>query len=164
MFAEDKNLGNCKKGGDMVAKILVPTDGSKPSKRSLQYAISFAKKMRASLILMSVIDKSLFLRQSVPVSSKNSKLVEPIEDYLKRGADAVLKDAERLCKKHNVQCKKIVKRGHPVEEIIKEAKRSKVDIIILGSHGKSAITATIVGSVTIGVLNRVRKVPVLVVR
>ena len=148
----------------MVKKILVPTDGSKPSKRSLQYAITFAKKMSASLILMSVIDKSIFLRQSVPARSKTSKLVEPIEDYLKRGAEAVLKDAENLCKKHKVQCKKIMKIGHPVEEIIKQAKRLKVDIIILGSHGKSAITAAIVGSVTIGVINRVRRIPVLVVR
>ena len=148
----------------MITKILVPTDGSKHSKSSLHYAITFAKKMNASLILMSVIDKSLFLKQSVPVSSKNSKLVEPIEDYLKRGADAVLKDAESLCRKHNVQCKKIMKTGHPVEEIIREAKRSKVDIIILGSHGKTAITAAIVGSVTIGVINRIRKIPVLVVR
>jgi len=148
----------------MITKILVPTDGSKPSKRSLQYAIDFAKKMRASLMLLSVIDKSLFLRQSVPVRSKTSKVVEPIEDYLKRGADAVLKDAEGLCKQHKVQCRKIIKTGHPVEEIIKEAKRSKVDIIILGSHGKTAITAAIVGSVTIGVINNVRKIPVLIVR
>ena len=148
----------------MISKILVPTDGSKHSNMSLQYAITFAKKMSASLILMSVIDKSLFLKQSVPVSSKNSKLVEPIEDYLKRGADAVLNDAQELCRKQKVQCNKVIKTGHPVEQIIKEAKRSKADIIILGSHGKSAITATIVGSVTIGVINRVSKIPVLVVR
>jgi len=148
----------------MISKILVPTDGSKPSRRSLQYAINFAKKMNASLILMSVIDKSLFLRQSVPLRDKTSKLVEPIEDYLKRGAEAVLKESEGMCKKHNIRYKKILTAGHPVEEIIKEAKRSKVDIIILGSHGKSAITAAIVGSVTIGVINRIRKIPVLVAR
>ena len=125
----------------MIEKILVPTDGSKPSRRSLQYAITFAKKMNASLILLSVIDKSLFLKQSVPVRSKSSKLVEPIEDYLKRGADVVLTDAEGLCKKNSVICRKVMKSGHPVEEIIKEAKRSKVDIIIIGSHGKSAETS-----------------------
>jgi nucleotide-binding universal stress UspA family protein len=54
--------------------------------------------------------------------------------------------------------------GHPVEEIIKEAEKSKMDLIVIGSHGKSAIKAAVLGSVTFGVIHKETKIPVLVVR
>jgi nucleotide-binding universal stress UspA family protein len=51
-----------------------------------------------------------------------------------------------------------------VEEIVNEAKKSKVDLIIMGSHGKSALKAVILGSVTYGVLHKETKIPVLIIR
>jgi nucleotide-binding universal stress UspA family protein len=58
----------------------------------------------------------------------------------------------------------IIRSGHPVEEIVKQAERSKADLIIMGSHGRSALKAAVIGSVTFGVINRDTKIPVLVVR
>jgi nucleotide-binding universal stress UspA family protein len=51
-----------------------------------------------------------------------------------------------------------------VEEIIKQAIKSKTDIIIMGSHGKSALKAAVLGSVTFEVLHKDTKFPVVVVR
>ena len=96
--------------------------------------------------------------------ARPTRLIEPIEDYLRQAAEAYLEEAERLCKKNEIQSKKVIKTGHPVEEIIKEAEKSKVDLVIMGSHGKSALKAALLGSVTYGVINKDTKIPVLVVR
>jgi len=148
----------------MISKILVPTDGSKPAKKSVEYAVQFAEQLGATIVLVSVIDKSLVVPQSIPVAATPTKLIEPIEDYLGRAAEAYLDEAEELCKKYNVPTRRVMRLGHPVEEIVKEAQRSKADLIIIGSQGRSALKAAVVGSVTFGIINKESKVPVLVVR
>jgi nucleotide-binding universal stress UspA family protein len=54
--------------------------------------------------------------------------------------------------------------GHPVDEIIKEAKKSKVDLIVMGSHGRSAFSATVLGSVSYGVIHNDKSIHILIVR
>jgi nucleotide-binding universal stress UspA family protein len=54
--------------------------------------------------------------------------------------------------------------GHPVEEIVQEAYKSKADLIIMGSHGRSALAAAVLGSSAYGVMHHETKVPVLIVR
>ena len=147
-----------------IKKILVATDGSKTSRKSVEYAVELAKQTGANLMLLSVIDESFFISQSIPAMARPTRLIEPIEDYLRQAAEAYLEEAERLCKKNEIQSKKVIKTGHPVEEIIKEAEKSKVDLVIMGSHGKSALKAALLGSVTYGVINKDTKIPVLVVR
>jgi len=51
-----------------------------------------------------------------------------------------------------------------VEEIVNEATKSKADLIVIGSHGKSALKAAVLGSVTYGVMHKDAKIPVLIVR
>ena len=75
----------------------------------------------------------------------------------------MLRDYARRRKK-GVQSKKVIRAGHPVEEIIEEAEKSKADLIVMGSHGKSAVKAAVLGSVTYGVIHKETKAPVLIVR
>ncbi|GAB4407396.1 MAG: universal stress protein [Thermodesulfovibrionales bacterium] len=148
----------------MIKKILVPTDGSATARKAVEYASDFAKQTGASLVLLSVIDRSLFVSKSVPSVATPTHLVEPLEDYLREAAGAYLEEAGRLCKKKGIQSKMVIRSGHPVEEIIKEAEKSNVDLIVMGSHGKSALKAAVLGSVTFGIIHKDTKIPVLVVR
>ncbi|MGO9417206.1 MAG: universal stress protein [Syntrophobacteraceae bacterium] len=148
----------------MIKKILVPTDGSKTAMKSVGYAINLAKQTDSTLVLLSVTDKSLFLTKSVPAEVTKLDVIEPIEDYLLQAAGDYLGEAEGLCNKNGIKSKKVIRSGHPVEEIIKEAEKSKVDLIVIGSHGKSALKAAVLGSVTFGVIHKDTKIPVLVVR
>ena len=148
----------------MISKILVPTDGSKTAKRSIEYAVQFAKQTGATLTILSVIDKSAFVPQSIPAMSVSKNLIEPIENYLRMAAESYNEYAQRLCLKYEITCRTVIRSGHPVDEIIKEAEKSKVDMIIIGSHGKSALKAAVLGSVTFGIINKGTKIPVLVVR
>ena len=148
----------------MISKILVPTDGSQPARKSVEYAAELAQKTGAALTVISIIDKNYVIPKSMPVIKTKRILMEPIENYLKKAAEAYLEDAERACRKFGVEPKKVVRGGHPVEEIIREAQKSKCDLIVIGSHGRSALKAAVLGSVAYGVINKETKIPVLVVR
>ena len=148
----------------MISKIVVPTDGSKASMRSVEYAVQFAEQVGASIILVSVVDKTLLVPQAIPAPSSSKTLVEPIEDYLRTAADSYLQEAEMLCSGRGVKTRTAVRVGRPVDEIIKEAEKSKADVIVIGSRGQSALKAAVLGSVAYGVISKESKIPVLVVR
>jgi len=148
----------------MISKILVATDGSDTAKKSIGYAIELAKQTGASLIFLSVINRSFFTVKSMPAVTTPTHLLEPIEDYLRQAAESHLKETEKLCDKKGIQSKGIIRSGHPVEEIIRVAEKSKADLILMGSHGRNALKAAVLGSVTFGVIHKDIKIPVLVVR
>jgi nucleotide-binding universal stress UspA family protein len=149
----------------MIRKILVPIDGSETARKALEYAVNLAKQTGSTIILLSVIDKSPYYgAQTVRAVSTPTHLLENLEDYFRQTAEAYVEEAEGLCKSKEVGSQKIIKAGHPVEEIIKAAESSKADLIVMGSHGKSALRAAFLGSTTIGVMHRESKFPVLVVR
>jgi nucleotide-binding universal stress UspA family protein len=152
------------KGGCMISKILVPSDGSKAAQRAARYAVDLAKQLKASIIALSVIDKRLFMGQTVPASETARHTIEPIEDYLREAAEGYVGEIKKLCDKNGVASKISIKMGHPVEEIMKEAKRSKANLIVMGSHGRSALSATVLGSVSYGVIHKDTSIPILIVR
>lgn len=148
----------------MISKILVPTDGSNAAQKAALYAVDLAKPLKALVIVLSVIDKRSFMGQTVPARKAARHVIEPIEDYLREAAEGYAGEIKRLCDKHGVQSKVVITAGHPVEAIAKEAARAKADLIIMGSHGKSAVAAAFLGSVAYGVIHKESKIPVLIVR
>ncbi len=148
----------------MISKILVPTDGSKVAQKAARYAVYLAKQLKAQVFALSVIDKRSSIAQTIPASDTLRHVMEPIEDYLREAAESYAEEIEKLCAKNNIRSKIIITTGHPVEEIMKEAERLKVSLIIMGSHGRSALAATVLGSVTYGVIHKDTKIPVMVVK
>ena len=150
----------------MISKILVPTDGSETASKSVKYAAGLAKQLGARITLLSVIDINVdtFFAQTVSAVNSPTHLKEPIEDYLRQAAAAYLKEGEKICKKNGIQSKKVIRSGHPGEEIINEAVKSKVNLIVMGSQGRSALKAAFLGSVTFGVIHKDTKIPLLVAR
>jgi nucleotide-binding universal stress UspA family protein len=148
----------------MISKILVPSDGSKTAQKAAVYAIDLAKQLKASIVVLSVIDKRSFIAKTVSASETARHTIEPIEDYLREAAEGYAGEIKKLCDKSGVTSKISIKMGHPVEEIVKEAKRSKANLIVMGSHGRSALSATVLGSVSYGVIHKDTSIPILIVR
>ncbi len=149
----------------MISKILVATDGSETSRKAVCYAIELAKLSKGTVTALTVIDRSVLVGNPlVPASATPAHIIEPVEDYLKEVAQKDLDEIKELCDKEGVKTRLVILCGHPVEEIVREAERSSVDLIIVGSHGRSAIQAALIGSTTFGVIHRDTKIPVLVVR
>lgn len=148
----------------MISKILVPTDGSKTSRKAAAYAVDLAGRLGASLIVVTVIDKRLFLGQTIPASKTPKNMEETVEDYLRGVADGYLGDIRKLCARRGVELKTVTRVGYPVEEILEEARKSRAHLIVMGSRGRSALSATVLGSVSYGVLHNDKNIPVLIVR
>jgi len=148
----------------MISKILVPTDGSNAAQKAATYAVDLAKQLHATVIVLSIIDKRSFIGQTVPARKAARHVTEPIEDYLRGAAEGYAAETIKLCNKNGVQSQTVITAGHPVEGIVKEAAKAKADLIIMGSHGQSALSAAVLGSVTYGVIHKETKIPVLIVR
>ncbi len=148
----------------MISKILVPTDGSKTAQKAGRYAVDLAKQLNASIIVLSVFDRSSTRGWASYDSIAAPQVLESIESYLQEAAKKHGEAVKKLCDKHGIQSKTVLTTGHPVEDIVKEAKRSKADLIVMGSHGRSALSAAVLGSVAYGVIHRDMKTPVLVVK
>ena len=148
----------------MISTILVPTDGSKAAQKAAIYAVDLAKQLKASVIVLSIIDKRSFMGQIVQAKETAMNVIEPIEDYLREAAEGYAGEIKELCNKNGVQSETVITAGHPVDSIVKEASRVKANLIIMGSHGKSALAAAVLGSVTYGVIHKDMKIPVLIVR
>jgi nucleotide-binding universal stress UspA family protein len=142
----------------------VPTDGSKAAQKAARYAVDLAKQLKASIFVLSIIDKRWYMPLGIPASKTVKHVPETVDDYLREAAESYAKEIKSLCEKNGIQSKILITKGHPVDEIIKEAKRLKVSLIIMGSHGRSALETTVLGSVTYGVIHKDTKIPVMVVK
>jgi nucleotide-binding universal stress UspA family protein len=147
----------------MVSKILVATDGSETAWKAVRYAVDLAKQTGAAITALSVIDRTL-LTQSIPAVAAPTRLMEPVEDYLRQAAEAYIEKAGQFCRKNGIGFSKVIRTGHPVDEIVKEAVKSKADLIVMGSRGRGIMKAAVLGSITSGVIHRNTKIPVLIVR
>jgi nucleotide-binding universal stress UspA family protein len=147
----------------MISTILVPTDGSKAAKKAGEVAIDLAKQLNATVIILSIVDRRALI--SIGETAVLEAVSEAeVEAKLKNAAEEYIKEMAKLCHESGVQLKALIGRGHPVEEIIREAQQANADLIVMGSHGRSALAATVLGSVAYGVIHRDFKVPVMVVK
>jgi nucleotide-binding universal stress UspA family protein len=148
----------------MISRILVPTDGSDTAAKAVKYAADLALKVGAEVTLLGVIENNFYAAPSMPGAVIPSHLTEPVEEYIRESLTGTLQELEKSYRQCGVSVRTVIRSGHPVEEILREAEKSKADLIVIGSHGKSALKAALLGSVTFGVIHKDSKVPVLVVR
>lgn len=139
-------------------KILVPIDGSSYSQNSLEFLVSRKELLNkdAEIELLVVLD---------PLPSRAARLVgrDSLVHFYEEESDKILKPARKFLKKFNVQAKESFTVGDPSEKIADEAERLGVDLIIMGSRGRTALAGLFLGSVTNGVLARC-KTPILILR
>ena len=148
----------------MISTILVPTDGSETAQKAARFAIDLAKQLQCSIIVLSIIDNRSLVAQTISARENARHFIEPIEDYLREAAEEYANDIKNICNENGVRSKILVTSGHPAEEIIKEAESSSANLIVMGSHGRSAFAAAFLGSVTYSIIHNETKIPVLVVR
>jgi len=140
-------------------KLLVATDGSKASEGAIKYAARLFKSLSAKnhITLITVQDDSS-LRLFKKHTPKGA-----VEDYLREGADINLAWAVRYLNKVKLPHDMAIRYGHPSEQIIKEAKAGKFDMIIMGTKGRSSWADTVLGSVAQRVAGN-SKTPVVLVK
>jgi nucleotide-binding universal stress UspA family protein len=149
------------------SKILVAIDGSEESIKAAECAIEIAKKDNAQLIAFTVVDLSNARHlSSMFIAAPTYGLREFKEErkQAEQWIDKVSKLAHQKDNNNNIQFKSQIEESMSVEgAIVNYAENENVDLIVIGTRGRSGFKKMLLGSVAIGVVTYA-KCPVLVVK
>ena len=140
----------------MYDHILVPTDGSDGTTESIDHASAIARDNDATVHVLYVIDERLYR-----AASKDTK--DEVIKSLEEEGDHAIDAAVARIEEHGVETVTHRQRGIPYKSILRYAGEEPVDLIVMGTHGRTGRdrVATL-GSVTERVVKQAA-VPVLVV-
>ena len=140
---------------NVITQILVPTDFSEPSERALTYARDLAHQFHASLHVLHVVNRQLLAE---------GLAAEPfMSDGTAMGSDMVEDAQRRLHKQAPEAASADVVFGYAARSIVEHASRLGIDLIVMGSHGRTGIAHVLLGSVAEAIV-RTAPCPVLTVR
>jgi nucleotide-binding universal stress UspA family protein len=145
----------------LYRRILVPVDGSSTSMRGLREALRLAKSQGAKLWLLHVLDE-FYLAASPEMAVEYNSVV----NALKAGGRRVLAKAQARARAAGVKSETLMPEivvGRAGHEIVRQAKKVRADLIVLGTHGRRGLKRLALGSDAEQVV-RNSAVPVLLVR
>jgi nucleotide-binding universal stress UspA family protein len=150
----------------MFKRILVPTDGAKLSAKAVKAAINLAKAFGAKITILHVMPAhQMFLDEGFVVPRTTS---QSLRMQFKKQTSALSKEILGAVRNETVAAgvacdvASVVGKS-PYDAIIKQAQKSKSDLIVMASHGRKGLAGLLIGSETAKVLTH-SKIPVLVVR
>jgi len=126
-----------------MEKLMVATDGSEYSESAVKEAINLAKICSSKLFAVSIIITSLEFPTVVP------QVMEKEEKEAREHLESIKSRAAKEC----VDCEIIIHRSkEPFQDIVNDAARNEVDMIIIGTHGRTGLKRLMMGSVTAKVI------------
>jgi len=140
-------------------KIMIATDGSELVRKAVGSAIEIAKLSEAQMYAIYVI--ALGGYSITPYL--NAEWENAMRRHLCQEGQEATAYVENVGRASNVEVKSIILEGSPAVEIIDFAEKNDIDLIVMGSHGKSAIQRFLIGSVAEKVVKH-SKIAVLVVK
>jgi nucleotide-binding universal stress UspA family protein len=149
---------HCRKDAvEMHMKILMPVDGSPHTKRMLSYIAAHDE-------LLGVDHEYTVFTAVPPMPSRVARHLDAklIDDFHADQAAEVLQPVRAFVDQKGWKVRTLHAVGHPADAIADLATSEKFDLIVMGTHGHSALGNMVLGSVSTGVLARC-KTPVLLV-
>jgi len=143
----------------MYHKIIVPLDGSKRAEKILPHLEELAKRYKAKVIFLHVIEYKAILTSE----GEYINLTDQEFDQAKKQAETHLAGIQGEFREKNIESQSRVIFGSVVEGIINIAAQEAVDLIALASHGRGGLARVFYGSVAAGLLHRVDR-PLLIIR
>lgn len=137
-----------------LKSILVPIDFSETSQKAAHYGAEMARALGGKLYILHVIHQRILdLTQEL---SRKGFYAQEFKEVLgsmiqerREAMSAFLPEDWR----EGLEVEYELRKGKPVEEILKYAEEKAVDLIIVGATGKSALKAALTGSVARGIVN-----------
>lgn len=142
----------------MYKRILVPVDGSSASLNGLNEAIRLAKAGDAALRVLHVVDGIAFVGEHSPLTAD--------ADTFRRSGKKLMSEVMASVRKQPVRADSLIVEnlsGRAADSIVKEAKKWRADLIVLGTHGRRGFNRFLFGS-DAELVVRTATVPVLLVR
>lgn len=148
----------------MWKKILVPHDLSEGAAHALQIATVEARAHAAHVVLLHVVEMiPQFGRDATMMVRPGTTQQMSVTAYQREMGEAELAPIATALRGEGLAVTVDVRVGVPVEEILGAAAEHGVDVIVMGTHGRTGLRRMIAGSVAEKIL-RASSVPVLTVR
>ena len=142
----------------MKNKILIAVDLSEQSASIIEKGIELAVKMDGSVLINSIIPIYIDYLQS-----QMALIPTQWDEIYVAQKEHAMKELERIKAKHpDVEIELLVEVGNPKFDVIERARESKATYIVVGTHGRTGLSHTVMGS-TAEYIVRHATVPVLVV-
>ena len=145
-------------GSGRIDTILVPVDFSHASLEGLKYAIQFARKVRAKILVLSVIHYGY----AYTADGYAMYDLSPLEEAAHAAAEREMQLFVRRVRFGTVRFETAIEIGPPVQQICAFAEKRKADLIITPTHGYTGFQHVMIGSTAEQVVRRAT-CPVLVV-
>ncbi|HEX7689322.1 MAG TPA: universal stress protein [Burkholderiaceae bacterium] len=145
----------------MYSRILVPVDGSVPSRCGLREALGLAADGRATVVLLHVAAEPALLMGAAGYVNYGE-----LSDMLRRAGQEIVDDAAREAAKAGVPCEtQVVDAGAGAvsDAIVDQASRQRCQLIVMGTHGRRGVRRLTLGS-DAELVVRHAPVPVLLVK
>jgi nucleotide-binding universal stress UspA family protein len=138
-------------------KILLPIDGSDYTKRMLGYVAAHDE-------FLSPRHEYTLFTAVAPIPAYAARFLDrgTLDDYYREEAEKVLGPVRKFAAQNGWNVRVVHVHGHAAEAIAAQAASDRPDLIVMGTHGHSALGNLALGSVATGVLARC-KVPVLLI-
>lgn len=140
-------------------RVLIATDGSEHTDNAVDRALDIVELSGSDVIAVYVVDTSAFA--AIPPDATYEKIYELLRG---EGVDAVERIRSRAAGRGlDVDVEELIVEGHPAEKIVDVAREREVDLIVVGTLGKSGIDKFLLGSTAERVV-KIAEVPVMVVK
>lgn len=142
-----------------MKNLLFPTDFSDFSAYAASFAVAFARDYGAKLHVLHVIELPLGMPDALALKTSESELREKTRELAQKELESAATPETVRDLAYEFACVK----GKPFVEIIKFARDRKIDMIVMGTHGRSAVESAVLGSTSEKVVRKA-PCPVLTVR
>ena len=147
----------------MYEKILVPTDGSTVAESAVEHALDVAETYGAEVHALYVVDVD---SMSLALGAEQLDRIETGRfdemDEVHEQADEATGYVADRADERGLEVVEHISSGRPHEKVASYAEGNDIDLVVMGSHGRSGVKRALLGSVTERTL-RETHVPVLVV-
>lgn len=145
-----------------IRKVLVPIDGSEHSIKAAKYATRIAKVDNAELFCIHVITPGIPYGYATPAASTVHQYDEEIKDKINSWFDEVRNIAKNECIP-DVKTDIFVDVKSVIDSILDYATTKEIDLIVVGTKGRTGLKRLLMGSIAIGILHHAQ-CPVLLVK
>jgi nucleotide-binding universal stress UspA family protein len=145
----------------MMKRVMIATDGSDTSNMAAMIGVDIARRANGSVTAVYVMDTSRLshLPGYASLPGLKEKILKLMQDEGQQATQFVEDRAQMM----DVPCHKVIEQGNPSEVILKAAQEQKIDLLVMGSIGRSRMEKFILGSVAEKVVLQSR-IPVLLIK
>jgi nucleotide-binding universal stress UspA family protein len=139
-------------------RVLVPVDGSSCSEKAVKTAVHVSARYESELHTIFVISDMVVDNFKRLGKNQAKEVLESLKDEGRK----YFRDVQDSAKEVNVKVVEGIREGFPADEIVTYAKKNRIDLIVMGTHGRRVGTRPLIGSTADRVIH-LAPCPILIV-